>query len=225
MRLNWTNRARVPLIWAALATAVAAPTIAAAASPLLAWRDPIYITAGFAGVVAMALLLVQPLLAGGYLPSLSARQRRRIHRIIGGVLVIAVVIHVAALWITSPPDVVDALLFASPTPFSAWGVIAMWALFASALLAICRRRLRLHPRAWRLAHTALAAMIVVGTVVHALLIDGTMETITKAALCVLISAATVKVVVDLRGRANATKKITQPLESRQNLRSNSQSTH
>ena len=27
----------------------------------------------------------------------------------------------------SPPDVIDALTFASPTPFSVWGVIAMWA--------------------------------------------------------------------------------------------------
>ena len=69
------------------------------------------------------------------------------------VLVVAVVIHVAALWITSPPDVVDALLFASPTPFSAWGVIAMWAVFAAALLAALRRRLRLRPRTWRIAFT------------------------------------------------------------------------
>ena len=28
-----------------------------------------------------------------------------------------------------------ALLFVSPTPFSAWGVIAMWAVFTAALLA------------------------------------------------------------------------------------------
>ena len=63
--------ARATWRWAALATAVAVPIAAAAASPLLAWRDPVYIAAGFAGVVAMALLLVQPLLAGGYLPGLG----------------------------------------------------------------------------------------------------------------------------------------------------------
>lgn len=225
MQLNGTKRARVPLTWAALATALAAPIIAAAASPLLAWRDPIYIAAGFAGVIAMALLLLQPLLAGGYLPGLSARQRRRVHRTIGGVLVVAVVIHVAALWITSPPDVIDVLLLASPTPFSVWGVVAMWALFTSALLAAFRRRLRLRPHTWRLAHTALAVVIVVGTIVHALLIDGTMETITKVALCVLLSAATVKVIIDLRGRASATKKVTQPPDDQQHPRSNSQSNH
>lgn len=225
MQLNGTKRARVPLTWAALATALAAPIIAAAASPLLAWRDPIYIAAGFAGVIAMALLLLQPLLAGGYLPGLSARQMRRVHRTIGGVLVVAVVIHVAGLWITSPPDVIDVLLLASPTPFSVWGVVAMWALFTSALLAAFRRRLRLRPHIWRLAHTALAVVIVVGTIVHALLIDGTMETITKVALCVLLSAATVKVIVDLRGRASATKKVTQPPDDQQHPRSNSQSNH
>ena len=55
------------------------------------------------------------------------------------VLVIAVVLHVAGLWVTSPPDVIDALLFVAPTPFSNWGIIAMWALFATGL------RARTHP--------------------------------------------------------------------------------
>ena len=183
-------------------TAVVVPIAAAAASPLLAWRDPVYVLAGFAGIIAMALLLIQPLLAAGELPGLSVKLSRLMHRGIGGVLVVAVVIHVAALWITSPPDVVDALLFASPTPFSVWGVIAMWAVFASALLAALARRLRLRPRAWRLAHTALAAVIVVGSVVHALLIQGTMETVSKAVLGALVLAATVKVVADLMGWAN-----------------------
>ena len=134
--------ARVTLIWAALAAAVGVPIAAAAMSPLLAWRGPVYILAGFAGIVALGLMLVQPLLIGGYLPGLSARIGRRAHHWIGGALVVAVVIHVGGLWITSPPDMIDALLFASPTPFSPFGVIAMWAIFAVALLAALRRRLR-----------------------------------------------------------------------------------
>jgi hypothetical protein len=200
-----TRLARQTLIWAALTISVAAPIAAAAVSPLLEWRDPIYIAAGFAGIVALALMLVQPLLAGGYLPGLAAFRGRRVHRVIGGVLATAVVIHVAALWITSPPDVIDVLLFRSPTPFSIWGVIAMWAVFASALLAMLRRPLHLHPRAWRLAHTAFAVVIVVCSVAHALLIEGTMETITKTALCVLVVVATLKVVVDLRVRTARTR--------------------
>ena len=189
---------RAILIWAALAAAVGVPIAAAAVSPLLEWRDSVYIAACFAGIVALGFMLVQPMLIGGYLPGLPAHRGRHAHLWIGGMLVAAVVIHVGGLWITSPPDVVDALLFTSPTPFSAWGVIAMWALFATALLAALRRRLRVRPRTWRLAHAALAVVIVVGTVVHSLLIEGTMEMMSKVALCALVLAATIKVVSDLR---------------------------
>ncbi len=188
--------ARGTLIWAALVAAVGVPIAAAAASPLLAWRNAIYILAGFAGIMALGLLLVQPLLIGGYLPGLSAHRGRRAHRWIGGALVVAVVVHVGGLWITSPPDMLDALLFTSPTPFSPFGVIAMWAIFAVALLAALRRRLGL--RTWRIAHMSLAVVIVVGAVAHGMLIEGTMETMSKAALCALVLAATTKVMTDLR---------------------------
>ena len=196
--LEQMHRARAVLIWAALAAAVVVPIAVAATSPLLAWRQPVYIAAGFAGIVAMALLLVQPLLIGGTLPGLSGRLARQVHRGIGALLVLAVMVHVAALWVTSPPDVVDVLLFRSPTPFSVWGVLAMWAVFAAALLAAFRQRLKLPPRLWRIAHTALAAATVVGSVVHAMLIEGTMGTVSKAALCTLVLVATVKVIADLR---------------------------
>lgn len=192
---------RTILVWGALAAAIAVPIAAAATSPLLAWRDPVYIIAGFAGVIAMALMLVQPLMAGGYLPGLSALAGRRIHRVTGAILVSMIVIHVAALWITSPPDVVDALLMASPTPFSIWGVVAMWAVFATALLAVLRKRLRLSPLTWRLGHIALAVVIVVTSIVHAMLIEGTMETISKVALSMMVLGVTIKLLVDLRARA------------------------
>ncbi|HZO48156.1 MAG TPA: ferric reductase-like transmembrane domain-containing protein [Xanthobacteraceae bacterium] len=190
--------ARVPLIWAVLAAAIVVPIAAAAASPQLEWRDPIYIVAGFAGIIALGLVLVQPLLIGGYLPGLQGYRGRRAHHWIGGALVVAVVIHVAGLWITSPPDMIDALLLVSPTPFSPFGVIAMWAIFAVALLAVLRRRLGLGPQKWRITHMSLAVVIVVGSVVHGMLVEGTMETMSKAALCVLVLAATIKVMTDLR---------------------------
>src|SRR3954469_5201073 len=98
--------AKATLIWAALAAAICVPVAVAAASPLLAWRGPVYILAGFAGIAALGLMLVQPLLAGGYLPGLSGYRGRRAHRWIGGVLVAAIVIHVAGLWIISPPDMI-----------------------------------------------------------------------------------------------------------------------
>ena len=195
---------RVTLIWVALASAVCVPIAAAAVSPLLAWRDPVYILAGFAGIIALGVMLFQPVLIGGYLPGLSARLGRRAHPWIGGALVVAVVIHVGGLWITSPPDMIDALLFSSPTPFSPWGVIAMWAIFAVALLAALRRRLGL--RTWRIAHMSLAVVIVVGTVVHGMLVEGTMETMSKVALCALVLGAAIKVMADLRVRKRATSR-------------------
>ena len=189
---------RALLIWAALAAAIGVPLGLAATSDQLEWRAPLYILAGFAGIIALSLLLVQPLLIGGYLPGLSAYRARRVHHWIGGALVVAVVVHVGGLWITSPPDMIDALLFSSPTPFSPFGVIAMWAIFAVALLAALRRRLGLRPRTWRIAHMLLAIVIVAGSVVHGILIEGTMETGSKAALCALVLAAAIKVMVDLR---------------------------
>ena len=190
--------ARAALVWIALATAVCVPIVLAATSPQLAWRGPVYILAGFSGIVALGLMLVQPLLIAGYLPGLSAFRGRRVHHWIGGALVAAIVIHVAGLWITSPSDMIDALLYVSPTPFSPWGVTAMWAIFAVALLAIFRRRLRL--RTWRIAHMLLAIVIVAGSVVHATLIEGTMETVSKMALCVLVLAAAIKVLANLLAR-------------------------
>lgn len=183
-------------IWAVFAAAICVPIALAALSPQLEWRSALYIAAGFAGIIALGVLFVQPLLIGGYLPGLSAYRARSVHRWIGGLLVAAVVIHVGGLWISSPPDMIDALLFRSPTPFSPFGVIAMWAIFATALLAVLRRRLRL--RTWRIVHTSFAVGIVACSVIHGLLIEGTMETMSKAALCALALAATIKVVTDLR---------------------------
>lgn len=179
--------------WIIVALALGVPLFFAATSPLLAWRDPVYILAGIAGVVGLSFLLLQPMLIGEGLPGVDAATGRRLHRYVGAGLLLAVILHVGGLWVTSPPDVVDALLFASPTPFAAWGVVAMWAVFATAGLAILRRRLRLRWRSWRLAHSALAMIIVVGSVVHAVLIEGTMEVFSKAALCTLVVIITFKV--------------------------------
>lgn len=198
--------ARGALVWAVLAAAIGVPIAVSLASPLLEWRGAVYIVAGLAGMIALGLMLVQPLLIAGYLPGrylpgLSAYRGRRVHHWTGGALVVAVLVHVGGLWITSPPDMVDALLYASPTPFSPWGVTAMWAIFAVALLAVFRRRLGL--RTWRFAHMSLAVVIVVGSVVHAMLVEGTMETVSKAALCTLVLAAAIKVIADRVRRIRA----------------------
>jgi predicted ferric reductase len=193
--------ARGALLWGGLAIAVIAPLVLAAMSPQLAWRQPIYIVAGFAGIVGLGLMLVQPVLMSGLLPDLAPPRARRLHRALGGVLVGAVLVHVVGLWITSPPDVIDALTLQSPTPFSVWGVMAMWGIFAIVGLVMLRRRGMLRPQTWRIAHLLLALVVVGGTAAHALLIEGTMETTSKIGLCALVILATLGVVAGLRHRA------------------------
>ncbi|MEQ8481369.1 MAG: ferric reductase-like transmembrane domain-containing protein [Hoeflea sp.] len=196
---NASIRVRATIVWIVLAAATIGPIAAAAWSPLVAWRGPAYIVACFAGIAALCLLLFQPLLASGMIPGISRQQARTTHQWVGGALVLAVVAHVGGLWITSPPDVIDALLLRSPTPFSAWGVIAMWALFISAAFAAFRMRLRIGLRFWRLVHRLLATVIVGGTVVHALLIEGMMETVSKAGLCLLVLIATLRAMARVTG--------------------------
>jgi predicted ferric reductase len=75
----------------------------------------------------------------------------------------------------------------------------MWAVFAVALLAALRRRLGLRLRTWRIAHMLLAIVIVAGSVIHGILIEG-MDAVSKAAVSALVLAATAKVMADLWGR-------------------------
>jgi len=177
-------RAMVP--WLALLVFLSTPVIVAAQSPLLQWRDPVYIAAGFAGIIGLCLMLLQPLLISRMLPT---PMPSRLHRWIGLALVTAIVIHVAGLWITSPPDVIDVLMFRSPTSFSIWGAVAMWAVFAAALWAAIRKQTGV--RLWRLGHSVAVGIAVLATVVHAWRVDGTMGTLSKAALCISVIVALV----------------------------------
>lgn len=187
---------RAGLIWGALCVLIVLPLGLAAQSPLLAWRDPIYILAGFAGIVGLCLMLLQPLLAAGLLPGLRRYQSRRIHVWTGLALLFAVLTHIAGLWITSPPDVIDVLLLRSPTPFSHWGVIALWSLLLAASLALLRQHLP--ARLWRLGHWGLVLIALTSTIAHALLVEGTMETTSKVILSLACLTALAKAAYDLR---------------------------
>jgi hypothetical protein len=136
------------------------------------------------------------MLAATLLPGLTPRNARRLHRIVGPAILIGVILHVGGLRITSPPDVIDALLFRSPTPFSVWGMISLLALTGTA--AIAGVRYRLSPRRWRAMHLALATVIVAGTILHAMLIDGTMEIVTKSAICFALAVVTYRALVTKR---------------------------
>lgn len=186
------------LIWIALTGAVIIPVALAALSPFLAYRDPVYIVAGFAGILTLSLFLMQPLLAAGLLPNLSRRAQRRLHPAIGGLLAIGAFVHVGGLYLTSPPDTLDALLLRSPTPFSVFGVAALGLMVVIAGLVLFRSRLHRLKASWLAIHHFLVAALVVATVIHAVQINGAMEPISKGILCLTLIALVGFVTVKFR---------------------------
>jgi len=185
---NKTGRLYTLIIWVVLAGAMTSPMAIAATSPLLGARTGVYIMAGMAGVVALALLLIQPLLVAGFLPGLALARARLWHRWVGTGIAIGVALHVGGLYLTSPPDTLDALLLVAPTPFSIYGVIGMWSVVITIILVALRPRTGIGYKTWRIIHNALSAIVVVTSVVHALMIEGTMGNLSKQILCFLIVA-------------------------------------
>lgn len=170
----------------------------AAVNPLQQSRNPAYIAGGLAGILALAMLLAQPLLAAGYLPGMRSLHSRRVHRWMGSVIVVAVALHIVGLYVTSPDDMTDAMLLVAPTPFSVYGVIGLWSVALTAFLVVIRNRLSVRPSVWNIIHNILALVVVVASVVHALMIEGAMGTVSKWFLCTAIICATVFVMGHLR---------------------------
>lgn len=163
-------------------------------SPLQQGREAVWVIGGLAGVAALVLLPFQPLLVAGVVRPLRGR---RAHRWLGITVLALVLAHVGGLWLYSPEDINDALLLRAPTPFSAWGVIGMSVLLIAGLLALSRRSLGAQS-GWRALHFALAALGAVCAVIHAWLILGAMEPISKTLLCALILASLVAAIGALR---------------------------
>jgi predicted ferric reductase len=192
------RRVSAVLAWGSAAVVMLVPVAVAAFSPYLAARNIPYIVGGFAGIVGLSLLFLQPLLPAGYFAGSEGPAGRRWHRWLGVAIVVAVMLHVSGLYLASPEDTIDALLLVSPTPFSVYGVTAMWGVVATAILVLFRRRLGLRHSVWRLVHNGLAAFVVVATVTHALQIEGAMEPVSKGILCMAVVAATGVALLDLR---------------------------
>lgn len=195
-----TGRRQVAAIigWSVVAALALVPLAVAATSPYLESRSVPYVVGGFAGIVGLSLLLLQPLLPAGYLAGSNGPVGRRWHRWIGVAIIGAVAIHVGGLYVASPADTIDALLLVSPTPFSIYGVAAMWGVLATAILVLLRRRTGLGHTAWRLIHNGVGAVVVVATVVHALQIEGAMEPWSKWLLCIAVVATMGVALFDLR---------------------------
>ena len=142
--------------------------------------------------------MAQPLLAAGVLPGLPVSKARKWHRAAGITIAVLIALHVGGLYWTSPPDALDALLLVSPTPFSVFGVIAMWGIVLTVALVALRRKLRLRYPVWHVVHNVLVVMVVIATLIHALQIDGLMEPYSKAALCGLVGLVTCAIVFHVR---------------------------
>ncbi len=179
-----------------VASIAVVPIIIAAFSPLLASRDTAYIIGGMSGIVALSLLLVQPLLAAGYLPGRSILSQRKWHRWVGSLFIVAVALHIVGLFVTSPDDMTDALLLAAPTPFSVYGVVALWGVVLTGILVVVRKKCSL--LVWTLMHNGLALIVVIASVVHAVMIEGAMSHLSKQVLCICIVVVSVFTVLHLR---------------------------
>ena len=80
-----------------------------------------------------------------------------------GILHDLITAHVCVEYFTiGHPRIVDS---ESPLVLAlVWGVVAMWAVFAAALVAALRRRPGLRPIAWRLCHVGLVSVVALGGV-------------------------------------------------------------
>ncbi|WP_100963995.1 ferric reductase-like transmembrane domain-containing protein [Bosea sp. FBZP-16] len=202
-----TGRRRIA--WLAIAAVAIIPVVAAALSPLQRGREFLWVVGGMAGVAALSLLFVQPLLTATAPVLMQPARGLRWHRWGGIAIVAGVALHVGALYAYSPEDVMDALLLVAPTPFSLYGVISLWCLVLTAILAVMRRRLRFSHRNWRIAHSVLAVAIVSAGSVHAILIEGAMEEFSKLMVCIAALAATTVGALEIN--------VLRPLRRRRNL--------
>lgn len=182
------------LVWAAVLLIAASPVAVAAASPLLRGRDLVWVFGGMAGVVALSLLFVQPLLASAWLPGTRGRTGIAWHRLTGALALGLVLAHVGGLYVYSPEDIADALLLVAPTPFSLYGVTGLATLSLAALVGFSRRRVRLPPGVWRGLHLCIAAVAACASVIHAWMIEGAMGEITKGMVCAATVVSTLAVV-------------------------------
>ena len=171
----------------------------AVSSPLLKSRDFVHIVGGLAGVLALVLLLIQPVLATAVLKGISPVQQRRWHLRTGILLVISLLVHIGALYLTSPDDMTDALLLRSATPFSVYGVIGLWGILLTATLVTVKSRLKISSKVWKGLHVSLAVIVAIASIVHALWIQGAMGVVSKWVLSAAIVVATGYAIYKLNG--------------------------
>ena len=119
-----------------------------------------------AAALAVSALALQPLLAG--------TGRLRWHRMLGGIALALVLLHLGALYLESPEDTLFALSLDGPTR-GRMAALATAALIAVVALGVLRRRLPMASATWRILHGFLAGLVIFLGFGHAILTDGALD--------------------------------------------------
>ncbi|MBL7253535.1 hypothetical protein [Paractinoplanes lichenicola] len=139
------------------------------------------VVSAVAAAVATVLIAFQPLLA------VLARSRPaafRGHLALGLAALVLVLVHVAALWLLSPEDVLFAISPDGPTR-ARMAVLATVALVIVVVLGIVRRWSSYAPQATRILHAFFGSLTLLLGVGHAVLTDGALDGPGTAALLLL----------------------------------------
>lgn len=161
-------RKRANLRWliAIAIAAVAFPVGVALTSRYAQAASVALIVSLVASTIALGVIAVQPVLA-------AARKIQR-HQFFGVIALVLVLVHIAALFLESPDDLLFALSPDGPLR-ARMALIATIALTLMATLGALRPRLRWHPTTWRILHAYLAVVVIILGFGHALLTDGALD--------------------------------------------------
>jgi predicted ferric reductase len=157
----------------AAALLIASPLVVALTDAHLDGQSAALIVSTAAAALAVSAITLQPLLAG------TGRLRR--HRVLGGVALALVLIHLGALYLESPEDTLFALSLDGPTR-GRMAALATAALIAVVALGVLRARLPMAGATWRILHGFLAALVVFLGFGHAVLTDGALDGVGTALL-------------------------------------------
>jgi len=153
--------------WLLLALAAGAvPLVLALTDAHLADASTALILSTAAAAIAIPVIAFQPLLAG--------RGRIDGHRLIGGVALVLVLVHIGALFVESTDDTLFAMSPDGPTR-ARMALMATIALVIVAGLGAGRRRLPVSGTTWRILHAYFALLVIVLGFGHALLTSGALD--------------------------------------------------
>ncbi len=145
---------------------LALPLAVALTDAHLAGQPAALVISTAAAALAVSALALQPLLAG--------TGKLRWHRVLGGVALGLVLVHLGGLFIVGAEDTLFALSLDGPTR-GRMATLATAALIAVVALGVLRRKLPLDGATWRILHGFLAGMVILLGFGHAVLTDGALD--------------------------------------------------